>query len=665
MENAIYYRRRPPQKGGLRFFVLLLLAAGIIALAVSGLRTLWSSFTGEDADALSEKVLLSIEAGSAKAMTIGRSEWQNVPDKVSLYRGEQLKTNADGRASLTFFEKSIVRLAEGSEVSFAELQKKKETNRIALQLKKGSLWAKVERMNNPDSRFTVETDLLSVDSQGGVLAVEAPGTVYMVKGTAQVGVKNKDEVVRTFSLGVGQEFMADEKKIGELLAGQDAEVIFALGDAFKDGDWYRWNVQKDGAVTAFEESTPTPAAATEKPTAAPAETSIAPNRLVYVTSPSPQSFTNRSAITVEGNYDPANVKAVYAGTLKATLASDGQWKVVGVPLALEGENSINLSAEGIDGKAIALDPLLITLDKTAPAAPVVETPASVGGKTIEIESPEQIISGKVSADTEAVIVNDYRLGKYVPGSKTFQYYAKVSYGNLQAGDNEFRILAEDKAGNQSEPAVITLILSEENAKKGVSAETSTGGSLPKAVSSGGVTIASPNGGQSFQTSETSFDLSGSVPFATAKVVVNDYQLSAYVAGSTLWKYKAASTLGNLKIGQVNVYTIKAYDAAGELLGSASFAIDVESADSAAPVITLPTDKSSYTTTLDELVIGGTVGKWTQSVFLNDRKIGDYIPGSESWKIAVKLKAGENVYRVYGERDGKNTPEDVLTVTYQP
>ena len=32
-------------------------------------------------------------------------------------------------------------------------------------------------------------------------------------------------------------------------------------------------------------------------------------------------------------------------------------------------------------------------------------------------------------------------------------YAKTEYGNLQAGENEYKVYAEDKAGNQSEPGV--------------------------------------------------------------------------------------------------------------------------------------------------------------------------------------------------------------------
>lgn len=709
----MYYQMPPRKKAHsylLPFVVILLLVAAIVG-AWWGLNRF---LTGESQNTLNEKVFLNIESGSAKAMTVGKSEWQNAPDKIYLYRGEGLKTANDGRATLTFFDQSIMRLNTNTETSFTSLKKKDESFNINVELSKGDLWTKVSSIVNPDSKFGITTDLITVDTRGGVISVTAPSTVYVIQGSAQIGVKFNDDVVKTYTLGVGQQFSLDPAKVESIKKGEDVEVIFALSDQFRKTSWYHWNAQKDGMIDAFEESGDEPTADSGTGTSGQTVTVTLPDgsatgsdtssvtvgtatkigtedstqplanmdRVVYVTKPTQNFATNKSSITVEGNFDSAKVKAVYVNGAKAVVVSDGKWKMDSVRLGLEGESTIKLEAEDMVGKKTALESLTVVYDKTAPATPVVTDPKSATSEPIEIASVEQLIKGTVSADTQAVIVNDYRLGKYVPGSKAFQYYAKVEYGNLNAGENEFKVIAEDKAGNQSEPAILILKLTQEvidaagvKAPAGdtttsvtvpstTSASPATSVSVPKTSGTGGVSITAPNNGQDLKTTETEFEIAGIVPEGTAKVTVNDYALSLFASGSTTFKYRAFKSIGNLEIGKVNVYTAKAYDDAGKLLGSASISIDVESGASADPIITIPTEASTYSTTLDTLVIGGTVGKWVTRVYLNDKELTEYIPGSEKWSKSVKLQSGKNTFTVSGERNGVQTGKDTVEINYQ-
>jgi hypothetical protein len=179
-----------------------------------------------------------------------------------------------------------------------------------------------------------------------------------------------------------------------------------------------------------------------------------------------------------------------------------------------------------------------------------------------------------------------------------------------------------------------------------------------------VRITAPNGGANLTTSETEFEITGTVPEAATKVTVNDYALSLFTAGSGTFKYRAYKSIGNLEIGKKNLYTVKAYDDGGKLLGTASLTIDVQSGASADPVITIPTEAATYSTTLDTLVVGGTVGKWVTRVYLNDKELTDYIPGSEKWKSTMKLTPGKNVYTVVGERNGEQTGKDTITITLE-
>lgn len=681
----MYYRRKPPfERRFSDYFMPFLIIVIIVAIIVFGWRMVSNMVIGGGENNLSEKVFLNIDSGTVKAMTVGKSEWQNAYDNIYLYRGEKVKTGVDGRAFLTFFEKSLVRLDNNTEADLDSLSSKNETTSIAITLPKGQVWAKVERMVNPASSFTVITDNLRVDTRGGTIAVMAPATVYVLSGSATVGIKSNDEVIKTVNVGVGQQFMIDEAGLAALKEGTEKDMIFAISDDFKASEFYRWNMQKDGAISAFEESDTettdettgsetTGTLGTEEGTTTTTDTTTTiplGSALVKVTKPAPDSATSKSTFSMEGLYNADKVAAIYVDGKKASL-TDGTWKVSGLTLTSEGENSFAITADDLTGKKLSFEPFTIDLDKTAPVGPSITVPG-INDSIVPVTSVEVAISGSVSKDTEKVIVNDYTLAKYVPGSKTWQYQAKVAYGNLKAGDNEFLVYAVDKAGNQSDPAKITLTLAQSVIDEAKVTPPVTDGttppattSVPKSTSTGGVKITAPNGGESFSTSETQFEITGTVPAGTASVVVNDYKLGAFKEGDTTFKYRASATLGNLTIGIKNTYKVMVYDADSKNTGSASITIDVASDTTASPTFTMPATSGTYSTTLDEIAIGGGVGKWVQKVYVNEVSLDSYIPGSETWRKNVKLSVGENVFTVYGEKDGVKTGSASLTITYQP
>ncbi len=685
----MYYKRNLPRKRMRDYFMPFFIIILIVAIIIAGWKTLNKVFIQSNMDTNTERVLLSIENGSAKAMMKEKSEWETVHNGIYLYKGEKIQTGSDGRVSLTLFDQSIVRLDNNSEVDFTQLKQSGEQNNIELSLAEGQAWSKIEKTLNPASGFSISTDIINVSSGGGVIAMQYPGTVYVMEGEAKVDIKFNDKVIKTVNVGVGQEFIADADKISDINDGLDATLIYAIDDSFKTSPWYLFNMKKDGSISAFEEpgttsgentangtegetgttestgvnpetSATTP---TTEETTTTATTTLAGDETVSISSPAAKSYTNKSSITVSGVLDPSKVSAVYIDGKSATV-SGSNWKASGVALTVEGLNKLTVEAEDATGNKMSLPSLEVYYDTTPPATPQFKEPGKNDDK-VELDSVEQIITGSVSDDTYDIVVNDYKLGKYVPGSGEFTYYAKVSYGNLEVGDNEYTAYAEDKAGNKSDEAKITLTLKQETLDASKTQGSTSEESLPSSSSSGGVKITSPNGGVSFTTSETAFDITGEVPATTAKVVVNDYQLTKFTEGDTTFTYKASSAMGSLEIGKKNTYTIEAYDKDDKLIGSASITIDVGSGSAAAPVITMPSTSASYTTNLDVIVLGGTVGKWIQKVYVNDELLSSYIPGSEKWSKSITLAAGENTFTVYGEQDDEKTGTATITITYQP
>jgi hypothetical protein len=725
------YYRRPKAKRIYNYFLPFIIIAVIFTGIFYGWQWLNGLFVDQNRSTINEKVFLNIESGSAEAMTVGKSEWQNAPDKIYLYRGESIGTQADGRTTLTFFDQNIMRMNTDTELTFSTLKKNNDTNNIGVELKKGDVWAKVGRIINPNSDFSVSTDLINVDTRGAVFSMSYPGTVYVMEGNVQIGVKYDGSVIKTYTVGVGQQFLVDQAGAESIKKGDNTEVIFALSDTFKAANWFRWNIKKDGDINAFEEpgqsgtagsadttvtngagvtdntvttdttgtsvpgttpvttgNTPITDATESKPTSTTDTTTAATTDLstadtskpAYITSPSKNTETNKSSIKAEGGFDTTKVSAVYVNGEKATTTNDGKWSDTVKLGPMEGKNDITVEATDKSGVKTKTDTLTVIYDKTAPSAPAITEPvATAGSDTIAITDVEQMIKGTVTKDTQEVIVNDYSLAKYVPGSGAFQYYAKMSYGNLNVGDNEFKIYAKDKAGNLSDVTVVTLKLDQSVVDKAKTATgttpdasatttntaaTTTSSSLPKANSTGGVKITGPNNGESFTSSDTEFEITGTVPANTAKVVVNDYPLSLFQAGDTTFKYRAYASIGNLKIGEKNTFTVEAYDTNNTSLGKASITIDIESGAGAAPVIDMPTSSATYSTTLDTIVIGGTVGKWVTRMYVNDKEITDYIPGSEKWRSSVKLKSGDNNFEVSAEKDGVSVGKASIKITLQ-
>ncbi len=616
--------RRAPRKRMSDYFLPFMIIALMAGILWSGW-ALVNRFWIQDGQSVSqEKAELIIESGSAKAMS-QKKEWESVPSGLGIYAGEKVRTGPDGKATLVFPDGLMVRLSRSTEISLDKIEKKQSRYEIALALASGEAWISSEGFSDPDSSVTVFTDLLALRLRSGQMALSAPGTVYGVRGESLVDILDGRKALKTLNLGVGQQAVVDSKALEDLKLGLGPDLLFALDEAFEASDWYQWNAGEEGW---------------------------------QVSSAEPESDAGEGAAPAQSE------------------ASSGSRPSEAPQPSMEPSDSSQPEKEEAD-------------DSKAPSAPVVTSPKIEKNVSFELDQAEQVVQGTVEADVQKVIVNGYALSKYVPGSKAFTYYAKLSIGNLKAGDNEFTIYAEDKAGNRSEATKIILAL-----PQSVLDEAQKAAGQEQPVPAGAVKITAPNGGSDHETDKTAFAVEGTVPSGTAKVMVNDYQLQAFKEGDTTFSYKANVSYGNILVGQANLYTAKAYDAAGKPLGSASITVTVSAPsstpvpaptppseasaqpstsplpessaiDTAAPAITIPVASSQYSTNLSELVIGGTVGKDIQMVYLNDDPVPSYSLGSGKWSKTVVLQAGENLFTVYGDRNGERTAKASIAITYQP
>ena len=78
------YKRRPPRRNIRDYFMPFLIIIIIIGIIIFGWRTLNQVLIEDNRSTFNEKVFLNIENGSVKAMTVGKSEWQNAYDNIYL-----------------------------------------------------------------------------------------------------------------------------------------------------------------------------------------------------------------------------------------------------------------------------------------------------------------------------------------------------------------------------------------------------------------------------------------------------------------------------------------------------------------------------------------------------------------------------------------------------
>ena len=76
---------------------------------------------------------------------------------------------------------------------------------------------------------------------------------------------------------------------------------------------------------------------------------------------------------------------------------------------------------------------------------------------LETDKGYHLIQGTASSDTETIVVNDYTLTKYKPGSTEWSYVAAVSLGTLSKGENSYNIRALDAEGNELASENFTIV----------------------------------------------------------------------------------------------------------------------------------------------------------------------------------------------------------------
>lgn len=200
----------------------LVVVAGIVAVAVVSRST---------ADALAE---LRVRDGSVSLLR-ETSPLVQAAEGEDLRSGDVLRTDAEGRAQIDFFDGSVVRLDRDTEVVLRTVATEPDGDQISLSLSSGRTWNRVTPQE-PGDRFAVDL--------GGAVAT-AVGTTFLADCTSRppcyvVGIDSTTEVRSTS----GRQMDAQE---GDCVAVEESGSLSSC-DEKKLGlldDWVKENLAED------------------------------------------------------------------------------------------------------------------------------------------------------------------------------------------------------------------------------------------------------------------------------------------------------------------------------------------------------------------------------------------------------------------------------------
>jgi len=544
-----------------RSLILLLIAGTVLYFLGRGIIRLFGMGSGLDRAAVG----LTVEKGGTVNISLEGGLMQRADDTMTLYATDKISTASTGRAVLSFFEDSWIRLDGSTDLTIDTSEKNEEEAAVAVTLTKGSLW--------------VDTPSADIYSGSILRTISTDAFTLTIPADTQAAVDGKTLLV----------FSADGNGVGVTLKGSEEEQFIGEGQQLSLPDkpgtnalQYRSAIDPLVAQKPFVTESKAMTRAGSSATGSGTGIQIDPNAIV-LSSPADNAAVSTPTVTVAGTAG-SNVARVringHEATVNRTTMSFSE------ELALTDAATTDIRVEALDMNDIVLDQVSRTIRKTIQTIvpPTITNPAK-NGQTYRTQDAQVEIRGTAPAGAAGMMVNDYKLQLFRANDTTWSYLASKQLNNLVDGKNVFNVYAIDAAGNPSAPATLTVLV--EAGTVGVVSTGSTIGSTPSSaaptqideatlpqnapLTAGVITVTGPTAGTAHTATGSDILIEGTTSAQTASVWVNGYKLQLYKAGVTRWNYIAKTDYGTLKRG-TNVYKINARDANNQILDSFTYTV---------------------------------------------------------------------------------------------
>jgi hypothetical protein len=331
-----------------------------------------------------------------------------------------------------------------------------------------------------------------------------------------------------------------------------------------------------------------------------------------------------------------------------TASGTSSWSIAGIQL-LEGDNTLTVTA--IDGAGNqSTDTLTVAYSPPDTTNPVVSITSPTSGSTFETSSSTVDLVGSASDNVgvSEVLWNNDQGGSDVGSGTTNWTITDVS---LAEGANVITVTARDAAGNEANK-VLTVSYT------------------PPDTTDPVVSITLPTSGNTYETSSSSIDLSGS---ASDDVGVSQVSWANSKGGSGTASGTASWSISNIQLSEGdNALTITAKDAAGnQATDTLSVAytppVTTPPPDTTAPAVTIrsPTKRSKYRTKESSINLSGIASDnigVNEVTWTNSAGGSGTVSGTSSWSISnIPLSKGENILTVTAKDAAGNQSTGTLKV----
>jgi len=436
--------------------------------------------------------------------------------------------------------------------------------------------------------FEVDTSIPAVEIVSPAPGDTVNSTTPEITGTGESG--------STIDVAIDTDGDGEPDVSGTTTVDENGDWSFTPTEPLPEGEIHVVVTATDGANTATDEVTFTvDTTAPDAPAITEVDgTAVGDDGTVLTDNPTPPiTGTGEPGATVEVTID-GNV----VGT--TTVDENGDWTFTPTESLDDGEHSVTVTQTDEAGnESVPSEPVVITVDTEAPAAPVITSPSD--GDTVTDTTPEITGTGE-AGDTITVIVDGEPVGQTTvdeDGNWSF-----TPDEPLPEGPHEITATETDEAGNTSEPSAPVNVTVDSQVDE--------------------PTITSPADGGS-TTDDTPLVTGTGEPGSTVTVIVDGEPAGEVVVDDNGdWQFQIEDPLGD---GDHTV-TVNQTDPAGNQSGDVSADFTVTPP---APVITSPQDGD--TTTTSPVVAGTGEPGATVTVFVDGQDVGSSAVGANgTWSF---------------------------------
>lgn len=425
--------------------------------------------------------LIAIEERGTVNVSLEGNPPQRGQSAMKLYAGDLLTTGSDAHAAVRFFDGSIVRLDESSEVMISESRAgEEEESLLTLDLRKGSMWVTTPDLSafSGAIKRTVTTPALTFELPPATEALLGSDslTVFSADG---IGITvTLHDADRTLVVGEGQQWklpaVVDEET--DLYATRAALDPLVASSPFIEESRTKVRGLAIHASRRGDEHGASSSATIVVTNTSPSQEHVLITAPV-ITSPAASGQTYRTEkveLVLRGtaSKDAAGIM-VNDYQLKLFTPEKGSWSYLA---SLElgnlkaGTNTYDVFT--LDSLGRKSDPVRITiiqgegpegvvapgegsgqgssqapLQNNAPLTPgILAVTAPEPGTSMTYSGTGFLLEGTTSAATHSIWVNDYRLQLYTPGKTFWNYIASEELQTLKPGRNVYRIVARNEKG---------------------------------------------------------------------------------------------------------------------------------------------------------------------------------------------------------------------------